>query len=59
MDLIMFEVDYPHGDSTWPRTEKVLQDIVLKAGLSEAETFKSARGNAIECYGLKRFGISA
>ena len=56
MDLIMFEVDYPHGDSTWPRTVKLVQDIDLKGGLSEAETFKSARGNAIKCYGLKRSG---
>jgi predicted TIM-barrel fold metal-dependent hydrolase len=59
MDQIMFEVDYPHGDSTWPHTKKLLEDIVLQAGLSEAETYKLARGNAIECYGLKRFGINA
>ena len=59
MSQIMFEVDYPHGDSTWPRTLAVAQSIVTQAGLSEHETWQFLRGNAIECYGLQRFGIEA
>jgi predicted TIM-barrel fold metal-dependent hydrolase len=54
---IMFETDYPHGDSTWPHSRAVLEKIVSAAGLDEQETYDLARGNAIRCYGLERFGI--
>ncbi|OHV29802.1 MULTISPECIES: amidohydrolase family protein [Pseudofrankia] len=55
---IMFEVDYPHGDSTWPHSLAVLEKTVAEAGLSDEETWLLARGNAIRCYGLERFGIT-
>jgi predicted TIM-barrel fold metal-dependent hydrolase len=58
MSQIMFETDYPHGDSTWPRSREVLDKLVTQAGLSEDERYLLARGNAIRCYGLDRFGIS-
>jgi predicted TIM-barrel fold metal-dependent hydrolase len=57
MTQIMFETDYPHGDSTWPNSRAVLEKIVTAAGLDEHETYDLARGNAIRCYGLERFGI--
>jgi predicted TIM-barrel fold metal-dependent hydrolase len=57
MRQIMFETDYPHGDSTWPHSAKVLERIVGEAGLDHEETYLLARGNAIRCYGLERFGI--
>ena len=59
MDQIMFETDYPHGDSTWPRSLEVLQRLVADAGLDTGETYKLVRGNAIDCYGLERYGIRA
>jgi hypothetical protein len=55
---IMFETDYPHGDSTWPHSRAVLEKIVATAGLDEVETYDLARGTAIRCYGLERFGIA-
>ena len=58
MDQITFEVDYPHADSTFPRTLEVATEICTKAGLSDEETYKFMRGNAITCYGLERFGIT-
>jgi predicted TIM-barrel fold metal-dependent hydrolase len=58
MSQIMFEVDYPHGDSTYPHSRQVLEKIVAEAGLSKGETYLLARGNAIACYGLERFGIT-
>ena len=58
MSQIMFEVDYPHGDSTWPNTLAVFEKIVAQAGLSEHEAYLFARGNAIACYGLGRYGIT-
>ncbi|OMC08015.1 amidohydrolase family protein [Mycobacterium sp. SP-6446] len=58
IDQIMFEVDYPHGDSTFPNSAKVVEKLAAAAELSEHETWKVVRGNAIECYGLTRYGIS-
>ncbi len=58
MSQIMFETDYPHGDSTWPNSRAVLEKLVVGAGLDEQETWALARGNAIHCYGLERFGIT-
>jgi predicted TIM-barrel fold metal-dependent hydrolase len=59
LEQIMFETDYPHGDSTWPNSKAVLQRLVDEAHLDEHETYLLARGNAIRCYGLHRFGITA
>ena len=59
MSQIMFEVDYPHGDSTWPKTRAVVEKIAHEAALSEQELYQLVRGNAIRCYGLERFGITA
>ena len=58
MDQICFEVDYPHGDSTFPHTLKVATEICAKAGLDDAEIYKLMRGNAIVALGLERFGIT-
>jgi predicted TIM-barrel fold metal-dependent hydrolase len=58
MDQIMFETDYPHGDSTWPNSRDVLEKTVKEAGLDEQETYQLARGNAIACYDLARVGIT-
>lgn len=55
---IMFETDYPHGDSTWPHSRAVLEKMVTTADLDPQETYDLTRGNAIRCYGLERFGIS-
>ncbi len=59
MDRICFEVDYPHADGTFPNTEKVATEMCANAGLDEAETYQLLRGNAIEAFGLARFGITA
>jgi predicted TIM-barrel fold metal-dependent hydrolase len=59
MSQIMFEVDYPHGDSTWPHTRAVVEKIAHEAELTEQELYQLVRGNAIRCYGLERFGIDA
>ena len=54
----MVESDYPHADSTFPHSKKVLADICTQAGLDEEETYKFTRGNAIRAFGLERFGIT-
>jgi predicted TIM-barrel fold metal-dependent hydrolase len=58
MSQIMFEVDYPHGDSSWPNSRRVFDDLVVEAKLTPDETYALARGNAITCYRLDRYGIT-
>ena len=59
MGQICFEVDFPHADSTYPHTLDVATRICTEAGLSDDETYKLMRGNAIDCFGLERFGITS
>jgi hypothetical protein len=46
----MFEVDYPHSDSTWPDSRAVAADVM--AGLDPDVVHKLVRGNAIRLFGL-------
>jgi predicted TIM-barrel fold metal-dependent hydrolase len=59
MDQICFETDYPHADSTFPKSKEVLTAICAEAGMSDDEVYKLTRGNAIRAFGLERFGISS
>ena len=59
MSQICFEVDYPHADTTFPHTLEVATRIVTAAGLDDGEILQLMRGNAIEAFGLERFGISS
>jgi len=58
MSQLMFEVDFPHVDSTYPNTEKLARDLIAQAGLDEQEAHALMRGNAVECYRLQEFGLS-
>ena len=58
-ETILFETDYPHSDGTWPHSRKVAHDLFVEAGMDEAECRKVLRSNAIDAYGLERFGITA
>ena len=59
MGQLMFETDYPHMDSTFPHSAQVAERMVREAGLDADETRALLRSNAIECYGLERYGLSA
>jgi predicted TIM-barrel fold metal-dependent hydrolase len=50
IDNVMFEVDYPHSDSTWPDSRAVAADTMK--GLSPDVVHKLVRGNAINAFGL-------
>jgi hypothetical protein len=50
VDNVMFEVDYPHSDSTWPDSRAVAAEVM--AGLEPEVVHKLVRGNAIRCFGL-------
>jgi len=58
MDQICYETDFPHADSPYPNTLETVRKIVTKAGLNDGEIYKLLRGNAIEAFGLHRFGIN-
>src|SRR6185312_7714331 len=57
MSQIMYEVDYPHYDSTFPDSFAAAERMVREADLNETEAWQLLRGNAIECYALGRFGL--
>jgi predicted TIM-barrel fold metal-dependent hydrolase len=59
MSQILFETDYPHPNGTFPSTRSVAHRLCEAAGMDEKECYQLLRGNAIACYGLERFGISA
>ena len=58
MNQLMFEVDYPHGDSNWPNSVAVVEELITRTGLSDDEVRMIVRDNAIDCYRLGRFGLS-
>jgi len=45
-DNVMVEVDYPHSDTTWPDSMKLMNDRVAAAGLTAEQQWKVLRGNA-------------
>jgi predicted TIM-barrel fold metal-dependent hydrolase len=47
-DSVMVEVDYPHGDSTWPRTQALLRRDFL--GLNETVVDRLCFANAADLY---------
>jgi predicted TIM-barrel fold metal-dependent hydrolase len=59
MEQILFEVDYPHSDSTFPRSQEAFDRVADAGGLDDHERYLLARGNAIAAFGLDRFGITA
>jgi predicted TIM-barrel fold metal-dependent hydrolase len=48
IDNIMFESDYPHSDSNWPHTRKILADALVDVPDDEAR--KMVEGNARRLY---------
>jgi len=50
IDNICFETDYPHSDSTWPKSREVAEKLM--GNLPDDVIRKLVRGNAIEMLGL-------
>jgi predicted TIM-barrel fold metal-dependent hydrolase len=59
LECILFETDYPHANGTWPHTRTVATRLCNDSGMNAAEAARFVRGNAIDCYGLERFGVRA
>jgi predicted TIM-barrel fold metal-dependent hydrolase len=47
---LLFEVDYPHQDTTWPHTAKIVDRLAAQVTPDELELI--LRGNAIRMLGL-------
>ena len=58
LENILFEVDYPHSNGSWPNSRAIAAELFAKAGMNAHECYRLVRGNAIDCYGLQRFGIT-
>ncbi len=54
---LMFEVDFPHGDTHWPHSMATFERLAAAAALTDDEVHGVLRNNAIECYRLGRFGL--
>ena len=50
IDNITYESDYPHSDSTWPRTREIAEEQMKD--LTDDQRERIVRGNAIRLYGL-------
>ena len=50
VDNLMWGSDYPHSESTWPRSQQVLEEIL--AGVTEEEKVKIAGANAAKLYDI-------
>lgn len=59
IEQILFETDYPHSDGTYPSSRKVAHGLFAAASMDANECRMVLRGNAIDAYGLERFGITA
>ena len=52
VENVTFETDFPHSDTTWPHTQRVVEEMF--AGLDDETTYKLLRGNAINMLSLER-----
>lgn len=57
MDNILFESDYPHSDSQWPHTRKVIEEAL--GDVPEADASKMVEWNARKLYNFPRSADAA
>ena len=55
IDNICWELDYPHGDSEWPRPGEVLMEAA--AGVPDAELNQMTHENAMRWYSFDPFSV--
>jgi predicted TIM-barrel fold metal-dependent hydrolase len=51
IDGLMWGSDFPHAESTWPRSREILSTVL--AGTNESERRKITHDNAVALYGLR------
>jgi predicted TIM-barrel fold metal-dependent hydrolase len=55
MDNVTWECDYPHSDTTWPRSPEVFWDCVM--GATDEDIDRISHGNAMQHYGFDPFSV--
>jgi hypothetical protein len=55
IDMITWECDYPHSDSTWPQAPEVLMKSIEAVGLNDEEIEKITWQNAARWYRFDPF----
>jgi predicted TIM-barrel fold metal-dependent hydrolase len=55
IDIIAWESDYPHTDTTWPESPELLWTELTDAGVTEEETHKITWQNASRFFGFDPF----
>lgn len=58
MDQIIYECDFPHPNGSFPDSRRRAWELTSATGMNADEVYKLLRGNAINVYGLSRFGIT-
>ena len=53
LDNVCWECDYPHSDSTWPRSPELFQEHVV--GVPDADVEKMAHQNAMRLFNYDPF----
>ncbi|MGF7233841.1 MAG: amidohydrolase family protein [Frankia sp.] len=54
-DMVTWECDYPHSDSTWPRSPEVVAEAVT--GLTDKQIDKVTHGNAMRVFSFDPYSI--
>jgi predicted TIM-barrel fold metal-dependent hydrolase len=54
-DMVTWECDYPHSDSTWPNSPELVDESVK--GLSDAQIEKVTHGNAMRLFSFDPFAV--
>ena len=58
IENIAWECDYPHSDSTWPRSPEILMEAFTRAGVTDADEInKISHENALRWYGYDPFSV--
>ncbi len=51
IDRIMWSSDYPHSETTWPHSQKIIGDIFERVPADEVN--KIVRENCVNLYGIE------
>ena len=57
VDMICWECDYPHSDSTWPQSPEAVWKQMQAANVSDAEIDKMSHANAMRLYNYDPFSV--
>jgi predicted TIM-barrel fold metal-dependent hydrolase len=57
LDQVMMEVDYPHSDSTWPNSPKIIMEQL--SDLPDEDIVKLTRGNAERVFNFQASALGA